>query len=559
MSLVEADPENFDFDDAACCAMVSDLLKDSEEQTDVPAEPDRPASLNESEEERRSPEAQRWSPGNSSFSDRRAELGLSDRPPPGLTLLSTQAPQSHFAGGAGFGIQCHESVQPFNPVASMTGQDHTAAEESGNEDDEADDERSHQSAEAGQKPPSTFEPPGLGGASGISPLLGTVAGLEQADEATRLWYAQLPSIGSARHWTGACDRCCFHPKGRCLNGYNCEHCHFEHEKRKRKSKKKNKDGEIYPESPARSAPVSPQCLCPPDQALKPVGLLPTPADYHTPQEHQAVHQLLPTEIGYLPQSPHSFGPGSTVGPLPLSSLNVPSCSIGAVGYDRDNRWTAGVDFVSEGVGASVSPTFAAAGAVDPDPRNEYIRQLESENHHLRMTLMSMDPAMTLPPPLCPPPQLLLLPKQQSQTGPVLQEVSNSLAVTGIATNGQQLAFGPPKPLAQPAATFGTIGQEPSASYGAGQASEGLGANPESGGSVVQSGGLCASAAPFCPGRFQAWGQPASGDAPLGDASTRLTGFMASPALGGVEEVSLAATHVATSPLGWPAQEAVQGR
>eukprot|EP00930_Biecheleria_cincta_P026757 TRINITY_DN18819_c0_g1_i1.p1 TRINITY_DN18819_c0_g1~~TRINITY_DN18819_c0_g1_i1.p1 ORF type:complete len:555 (+),score=88.48 TRINITY_DN18819_c0_g1_i1:151-1815(+) len=554
MSLVEADPDPFEFDDAACCAMVSDLLKDSEEQTDVPAEPDRPASLNESEEERRSPEAQRWYPGSSSFSDRRAELGLSDRPPPGLALLSTQAPQSRFVGSAGFATQCHESVQPFNPVVSIADQDHAAAEESGNEDDEADDERSHQSTEAGQKPPSTFEPPGLGGASGISPLLGTIAGLEQADEATRLWYAQLPSIGSARHWTGACDRCCFHPKGRCLNGYNCEHCHFEHEKRKRKSKKKNKDGEMFPESPGRSAPVSPQ-----DQALKPVGLLPAQADYHTPQEHKAVHQLLPTDMGYCPQSPHSFGPGSSVGPLPLSSLNAPSCGMGAVGYDRDNRWTAGVDFVSEAAAASVSTAFAATGAVESDPRNEYIRQLEAENHHLRMTLMSMDPSITLPPPACPPSQLMLVPKQQSPTGPASQDISNSSAVAGIATNGQQLAFGPPKPLAQPAAAFGTTGQEPSASYRAGQASEGLRTNPESGGSVVQSGGLCASAAPFCPGRYQAWGQPASGDAPLGDASTRLTGFMTSPALGGVEEVSLAAAHVATSTLGWPAQEAVQGR
>lgn len=555
MSLVEADSEYFEFDDAACCAMVSDLLKDSEEQTDVPAEPDRPASLNESEEERRSPEAQRWSPGSSSFSDRRAELRLSDRPPPGLTLLSTQAPQSHFAGSAGFPMQCHESVQPFTPVVSIAGPDHAAAEESGNEDDEADDERSHESAEAGQKPPGTFEPPGLGGASGISPLLGTIAGLEQADEATRLWYAQLPSIGSARHWTGACDRCCFHPKGRCLNGYNCEHCHFEHEKRKRKSKKKNKDGEMFPESPQRgSQPVSPQ-----DQALKPVGLLPAQAEYHPPQEHKAVHQLLPTDMGYCPQSPHSFGPASSVGPLPLSSLNAPSFGIGVAGYDGDNRWAAGVDFVSEAAAASVSTTFAAAGAVEPDPRNEYIRQLESENHHLRMTLMSMDPGITLPPPICPPPQLMLLPKQQSQTGPASQEVANSSTVTGIATHGQQLAFGPPKPLAQPAATYRTTGQEPSANFGTGQASEGLGANPESGGTVVQSGGLCASAAPFCPGRFQPWGQTASGDAPLGDASTRLTGFMISPALGGVEDVSLAATHVATPPLGWPAQEAVQGR
>lgn len=48
----------------------------------------------------------------------------------------------------------------------------------------------------------------------------------------------LPSMGSAQHAEGACKRCCFFPKGRCQNGYNCEFCHFEHEKRKRKKKKK---------------------------------------------------------------------------------------------------------------------------------------------------------------------------------------------------------------------------------------------------------------------------------------------------------------------------------
>merc|ERR1719420_2454048 len=52
--------------------------------------------------------------------------------------------------------------------------------------------------------------------------------------------APLPSIGSAGHGAGTCRRCCFFPKGRCMNGYNCEFCHFDHEKRKRKSKKKKK-------------------------------------------------------------------------------------------------------------------------------------------------------------------------------------------------------------------------------------------------------------------------------------------------------------------------------
>mmetsp|Transcript_5935 Transcript_5935/g.14198 ORF Transcript_5935/g.14198 Transcript_5935/m.14198 type:complete len:392 (+) Transcript_5935:197-1372(+) len=49
---------------------------------------------------------------------------------------------------------------------------------------------------------------------------------------------ELPSMGSKRHLEGQCKRCCFFPKGRCLNGYDCEFCHFEHEKRRRKKKKK---------------------------------------------------------------------------------------------------------------------------------------------------------------------------------------------------------------------------------------------------------------------------------------------------------------------------------
>lgn len=53
-----------------------------------------------------------------------------------------------------------------------------------------------------------------------------------------------PSIGSERHALGACRRCCFFPRGRCLNGYDCEFCHYEHDKRKRKNKTK-KRAEAY--------------------------------------------------------------------------------------------------------------------------------------------------------------------------------------------------------------------------------------------------------------------------------------------------------------------------
>merc|ERR1719162_237656 len=49
-----------------------------------------------------------------------------------------------------------------------------------------------------------------------------------------------PSVGSERHAIGACRRCCFFPRGRCMNGYDCEFCHYDHDKRKRKNKTKKR-------------------------------------------------------------------------------------------------------------------------------------------------------------------------------------------------------------------------------------------------------------------------------------------------------------------------------
>lgn len=48
-----------------------------------------------------------------------------------------------------------------------------------------------------------------------------------------------PSVGSEGHASGVCKRCCFFPRGRCANGYDCTFCHYEHERRKR-SKRKTK-------------------------------------------------------------------------------------------------------------------------------------------------------------------------------------------------------------------------------------------------------------------------------------------------------------------------------
>merc|ERR1719401_379506 len=59
---------------------------------------------------------------------------------------------------------------------------------------------------------------------------------EQLGMAPPVTLADLPSLGSLGHFVGQCSRCCFFPKGRCQNGYECRFCHFEHEKRQRKRK-----------------------------------------------------------------------------------------------------------------------------------------------------------------------------------------------------------------------------------------------------------------------------------------------------------------------------------
>jgi len=50
----------------------------------------------------------------------------------------------------------------------------------------------------------------------------------------------LPSVGSASHSKGTCKRCCFYPRGRCVNGFSCDFCHYGHETRQRRNKKKHK-------------------------------------------------------------------------------------------------------------------------------------------------------------------------------------------------------------------------------------------------------------------------------------------------------------------------------
>jgi len=191
------------------CGTFAPIWPDSEEdeQTDVPAEQSIEASMNESEEERKSPGAHQQptvGTGGASGSTSRVLRptsggGLPDRPPPGLP---PGLPGSH------------STVQPppGDLGARLTSGQPASEDDDSDEEEDADDERSQ---------------------------LASTPGLPPADMGA-VWYSELPSIGSANHFNGTCDRCCFHPKGRCLNGYNCQHCHFDHEKRKRKNKKKSK-------------------------------------------------------------------------------------------------------------------------------------------------------------------------------------------------------------------------------------------------------------------------------------------------------------------------------
>ncbi|CAK9112864.1 Uncharacterized protein SCF082_LOCUS52327 [Durusdinium trenchii] len=102
-----------------------------------------------------------------------------------------------------------------------------------------------------------------------------------------------PSMGSAFHDSGNCKRCCFYPRNRCLNGYECEFCHYEHEKRKRKNKKnKKKKAEAQPGEVAHLKPSLTNDLAWPNLPPMPIppchGPLP-----HPPHPPHAMHPACP--------------------------------------------------------------------------------------------------------------------------------------------------------------------------------------------------------------------------------------------------------------------------
>jgi len=75
--------------------------------------------------------------------------------------------------------------------------------------------------------------------------------------------AQHPSLGSEGHAAGTCRRCCFFSRGRCINGYECQFCHYEHEKPKRKHRSRHagKPTADAPE-PSRAAVMRPLVTLP---------------------------------------------------------------------------------------------------------------------------------------------------------------------------------------------------------------------------------------------------------------------------------------------------------
>ncbi|CAK0829575.1 unnamed protein product [Prorocentrum cordatum] len=351
------------------------------------------------------------------------------RLPPGLT------PQG--GGGGGGGSQPPGSAWgpsqglPGGPAATATARASTPSllamvkdgDESGSDgEDDEDGDRSHGGDHAkgacGEQPqPGCFQAAsamagfGLPGTSVLMPAAG--------NEELGAWFSKLPSIGSANHFDGTCDRCCFHPKGRCLNGWNCQHCHFDHEKRKRKNKKKGKgrlglddSAETLSASADGSLPVTPSDAARNAFGASPLGLASGDFAPQLQQQQQQSACAAPQAdpFGAFPAPPAYFasdGGGAWFGqadPLaarPVLSATsallgtVPSAVGPAAGYG-DFVGHAGA--LPDGVGFStrMEPTFAE----DRDRKDEYIRQLEMENRYLRAyvaQLVGSSPGAVLPP------------------------------------------------------------------------------------------------------------------------------------------------------------------
>lgn len=119
-----------------------------------------------------------------------------------------------------------------------------------------------------------------------------------------------PSVGSIGHFSGHCTRCCFHPKGRCLNGYDCNFCHFDHDKRRRKKKEELFQNRVF-SRPSYTGMNLQQLQHP----VSPSMPLQTPPGF-APQWPHAVQgsvtgQPVPPPSCALPRTPCAAAPGHT--------------------------------------------------------------------------------------------------------------------------------------------------------------------------------------------------------------------------------------------------------
>jgi len=309
-----------------------------------------------------------------------------------------------------------------------------------------------------------------------------------------LRYSDLPSIGSANHFSGNCDRCCFHPKGRCLNGFNCQHCHFDHEKRKRKNKKKNKskqlssltcdesmemlsvsvDGSSMPVSPDApfgqgmlpQAEYSVSASTTPQHAAS-AGFLAQQTAYYTGTDAAsrstgpAVAPGLATDKWY--QAPVSASPSQA----PVPQLQESFATAPPPGYEFPGQLTGGpgqtlLGPADSGFGSRVEmePRFSG----EQDRREEYLRQLEAENRYLRTCLVQYlgpnAPALSLLPPPPGGPQQNFF---RAAEGHTMQGQPDD------PTGGPALAFGPcpppPPGVPAPMPPGVSIPQQPLASHG----------------------------------------------------------------------------------------------
>jgi hypothetical protein len=125
----------------------------------------------------------------------------------------------------------------------------------------------------------------------------------------------LPSIGSADHAMGTCHRCCFFPKGRCQNGYDCTFCHFEHDKRSRKKKEVVKQvikqTAKYNVAPAEGAVKQPPASPPGFFGPLPPGLEDVVAKK---EKKDVMAPVAQTAAPVVPATPPVLPPGSWVSP-----------------------------------------------------------------------------------------------------------------------------------------------------------------------------------------------------------------------------------------------------